>query len=124
MANAVKMRVTQALVEANLARWNQQKWVSGEVNLDAETVNECDASFCWFSWAAIAEGYWPLVDEFGTLRSLFYHSSTGDKRYVSRIAQEALELTDDEAEAIWNFYPSTIDEMRDRVESVIRGEWR
>ena len=124
MPNAEKMRATQALVESNLVRWNQREWVTGKVNPAAPTVNECGASFCWFGWGAVAEGYRPMVNKYGNPTQEFYNADTGAIEYADAIVRREHDLTVREAAAISGSTITDITKMRDRVESVIRGEWR
>ena len=101
MANVEKIRETIAVIKQNLPRWKQDRWAQGIVNPDAATWQECGTAFCAAGWRCVLDGLRPVPNADSHATSMFVNPATGATVHPLVWATHSLELTVDQAAALF-----------------------
>lgn len=124
MANITKARETLAVIRANPHRLNMGVWVSGDVNPNATNWSECGTTLCFAGWQALLDGLRPECYPGSVKPTGDFFDKNGEVICPEDHAMVSLELTDEQADAI--FYRTQIADIDDLewvVETVMLGRW-
>lgn len=109
MANAEKMRAVIAKIKEDPSQWDQRYFCNRDV--------DCETQHCFAGWAVALDGWYPFVVDNGFVA---WTKPGFDVRCESEsLAQEILELTDDEVDELFYTMCDDIDEYENLVEDVI-----
>lgn len=133
MANVEGLYAMVGAVIVNFPRWNQASWVGGIVNPVAANHQQCRTTACGAGFVCLIYGLRPdyeLVEFFaadGTMARVakatgrFIDPATGRSVNAGVHAQETLDLAEHEAEYLFHYLGSDINEFVRRVRVVAEG---
>jgi hypothetical protein len=109
MANAEKMRAVIAKIKEDLSQWNQRYFCNRNI--------DCGTQYCFAGRAIALDGWYPMVVDHGFVA--WTKPGFNVRCSSESLAQEILELTDDEVDELFYTMSSSIDRYEKLVEDVI-----
>jgi len=121
MANVELLKETLQYIKDNPQKWNQRVWYQNDtclvpVDIEVEEVNSCGTAFCFAGHVAIRTGFpAPPKDNYA---SWFRVEENGKYTFVEQYAQEQLELSNDQADALFQA-DNSMDDLEWMVNEII-----